>query len=290
MTISAVQVKELRERTGAGMMECKKALVECGGDMAAAVEHLRKSGLAMADKKSGRVAAEGVIIEAGNEAEAVLVEVNCETDFVAKDDNFLGFASQVANAALSMGSNNIDDLDRISLSGEETVEAARQLLVAKLGENIQVRRMVRLAASSGRLGRYVHGGRIGVLIEVDGGDEELAKNLAMHVAALNPEYLDADRVPGDVLAREAEILRAQIADSGKPPEIVEKIISGRLNKRLAEITLLGQPFVRDDSVSVGELLDRNGASVKAFVRLQVGEGIDKKESDFAAEVRQARGT
>lgn len=290
MSIPASQVKELRERTGAGMMECKKALIETDGDMEAAVEQLRKTGLAMADKKAGRVAAEGVIIDAGTDEQAVMVEINCETDFVAKDEHFLDFARKVADTALERDTDDVDDLKKATMSDGEKVDAARQQLVAKLGENIQVRRMARIAAAPGdRIGRYIHGGRIGVIVAIEGGDEMMARDLAMHVAALNPEFLSADDVPEDVLARERAILRSQAEDTGKPPEIVEKIISGRLKKRLGEITLLGQPFVKDDEVSVGELLDRNGAVVSAFVRLQVGEGIDKSESDFATEVKRARG-
>ncbi|MDT8437547.1 MAG: translation elongation factor Ts [Wenzhouxiangellaceae bacterium] len=288
MSISASQVKELRERTGAGMMECKKALVETGGDLDAAIEHLRKSGLAKADKKAGRVAAEGAIVEAENGDAAVLVEINCETDFVAKDDSFRAFAARVADLALMADS--VEALNQAEFAPGESVEHKRQQLVATLGENIQVRRFEKLGADHGVIASYIHGGRIGVLVALDGGDVDLARDLAMHVAALNPQYLDADAVPGDVLEKEKEILRAQALDSGKPPEIVEKMIAGRLNKHLAEITLVGQPFVKDSDQTVAKLLKARSATVKAFVRLEVGEGIEKEESDFAAEVmQQARG-
>lgn len=288
MSISASLVKQLRERTGAGMMECKKALVETDGDLEAAIEHLRKAGLAKADKKSGRVAAEGVIVEAEDDSNGVLVEINCETDFVAKDDSFRAFAENVARLALT-----VDSVEALSGAdfGGETVEQKRQQLVAKLGENIQVRRFEKLPAGDGKTASYIHGGRIGVLVGLTGGDSELAHDLALHIAALNPQYLNADAVPGDVLEGEKNILRAQAEESGKPPEIVEKMIVGRLNKRLAEITLLGQPFVKDGDQTVAKLLKAHGADVKAFVRLEVGEGIEKEEADFAAEVmQQARGS
>ncbi len=284
MAVTAAQVKELRERTGAGMMECKKALVETDGDMDAAIELMRKSGLAKADKKAGRVAAEGKIAEAQADGKAVLVEINSETDFVAKDESFNGFAGQVAAAALTLGSDDVEALKAADVGGQ-SVEEARQALVAKIGENIQVRRMASVE-TDGVIGSYVHGGRIGVLVELDGGDEELAKDLAMHVAALNPAYATVDDIPADVVAKEKEILVAQAADSGKPAEIIEKMVEGRLRKFLAEITLVGQPFVKDGDVTVGKLLEQKGATVKGFTRLAVGEGIEKKEENFAEEVMQ----
>ena len=290
MSITASQVKELRERSGAGMMECKKALVETGGDMEAAVEHLRKSGLAKADKKAGRVASEGAVIEASDADGAVLVEINCETDFVAKDENFRAFAERVAEIALKAGTDDVSALADAEFADGETVEARRQQLVAKLGENIQLRRVRRVSADGGVIGGYIHGGRIGVLVSLEGGDEALARDLAMHVAALNPPYVDADSVPAEVLEKEKDILRAQAEESGKPPEIIEKMITGRLNKHLAEITLVGQPFVKDTDQTVGNLLKAKGARVREFVRLEVGEGIEKEEADFATEVmQQARG-
>lgn len=291
MSITASLVKELRERTGAGMMECKKALVETDGDLDAAIEHLRKSGLAKADKKAGRVAAEGAVVDAGDDGKAVLVEINCETDFVAKDDNFLGFANRVAEIALASGTDDVKALGEAEFADGETVEARRQQLVAKLGENIQLRRTAHMAVDGGVIGRYIHGGRIGVLVGLQGGDENLARDIAMHVAALNPPYVDEDDVPADVLEREKGILKAQAEDSGKPAEIIEKMITGRLRKHLAEITLVGQPFVKDGDQTVGKLLKSAGAKVVGMVRLEVGEGIEKEESDFAAEVmQQARGS
>jgi len=288
MSITASQVKELRERSGAGMMECKKALVETGGDIDAAVEHLRKSGLAKADKKAGRVAAEGAIVEASGNGLSALVEINCETDFVAKDEHFRAFAERVA--ALALEADSVDALLAAEFGPGESVDQRRQQLVAKLGENIQVRRIEKVAAAAGVIGGYIHGGRIGVLVALDGGDEALARDIAMHVAALNPQYLDAEAVPAEVLEREKDILRAQAEESGKPPEIVEKMIAGRLNKHLAEITLVGQPFVKDADHTVGKLLEARGAKVLGYKRLEVGEGIEKEEADFAAEVmQQARG-
>ena len=282
MQITAGMVKELRERSGAGMMECKKALTEVGGDVETAIEHLRKQGLAKADKKSGRVAAEGRIAMAQDGAQAVLVEVNCETDFVAKDDNFVSFCDAAASAALAAGVDTVEGMNDLDLSGQ-TLEAARLALVAKIGENIQVRRIVKVA-SPGALGAYLHGSRIGVLVSLEGGSEDLARDLAMHVAATKPAFLDAKAVPADVLEKETEILKAQVAESGKPPEIVAKMVEGRLRKYLAEITLVGQPFVKDPDVTVEGLLKKNGASVLSYSRLEVGEGIEKKEENFAAEV------
>jgi len=286
MAITASMVKELRERTGAGMMECKKALVETNGDMESAVEFLRKSGLAQADKKSARVAAEGKIVLATNDdhSKAVMVEVNCETDFVAKDENFNAFAGAVAQNALNMDGTDIAALMETDVNGD-TVEQARQALVAKIGENIQVRRMMRVS-TGGVLGSYVHGGKIGVTVDLEGGDTELARDIAMHVAALSPEFISVDDIPQDIMDKEKNILVAQAADSGKPPEIVEKMVSGRLRKHVSAITLLGQPFVKDQDVSVGELLVQKNASVKGFNRLAVGEGIEKKEENFAEEVMQ----
>jgi len=286
MAVTAAMVKELRERTGAGMMECKKALVETNGDLNAAIEFLRKSGLAQADKKASRVAAEGRITMALSEdgKEAVMVEVNCETDFVAKDGNFGAFAGAVAQNALNDDPADIEALMNSNIDGE-SMEEARQALVTKLGENIQVRRFVRVSADDS-LGAYVHGGKIGVLINLSGGSEELARDLAMHVAALNPEYVSADDVPADVIAREKDILIAQAESSGKPAEIIEKMVTGRLRKHLSGITLLGQPFVKDGDLTVAKLLDQNGASVTGFRRLAVGEGIEKKQENFADEVMQ----
>lgn len=292
MAITAALVKELRERTGAGMMECKKTLVETDGDIDAAIELMRKSGMAKADKKAGRVAAEGIIAMArGADAkQAVLVEVNCETDFVAKGDDFTAFADKVARRALDAGVDSAEVLSQTAIEdGGATVEEARKELIAKIGENISVRRVSRVE-SDGVVGAYLHGSRIGVLVAVEGGDEALARDIAMHVAASKPICVSADNVPAEVIDKEKEIFSAQAAESGKPAEIIEKMVSGRINKYLKEITLLGQPFVKDPDQTVEKLLAAKGAKVTGFVRLEVGEGIEKKEEDFVAEVMaQAKG-
>ena len=283
MSISASMVKELRERTGAGMMECKKALVETGGDMDAAAELLRKSGQAKADKKAGRVAADGRIVIKTNGSKAVVVEINSETDFVAKDENFVSFAESVADAALATGTTDVEAFAQESLSDGRSVEAARTDLIAKIGENVSVRRIAAVD-SSGPIGHYTHGAKIGAVVALEGGDDELARDIAMHIAAINPACIDESGVPAETLERERRIFAEQAAESGKPPEIVEKMVSGRVAKFLKEITLLGQPFVKDDKVSVGKLLDGAGAKVTSFVRFEVGEGIEKKQENFAEEV------
>jgi elongation factor Ts len=293
MSISAAQVKELRERTGSGMMECKKALVETGGDMEAAVELLRKSGAAKADKKAGRVASEGlVMIEiSGDGKHGVMVEVNSETDFVARKDEFQQFAAAVARRALSDKPASVEALSALPLAdGGETIEEARKNMVATIGENITVRRMVAIDATAGSLSQYLHGGRIGVLVEVQGGNEDLARDIAMHIAASRPVCVDETQVPQELLDKEREIFIAQAQESGKPAEIIEKMIDGRMRKYLGEITLVGQPFVKDPDQSVGKLLKGAGASVVRFERLELGEGIEKKQENFAEEVMaQVRG-
>lgn len=284
MSITAAMVKELRERTGAGMMECKKALVETGGDIDAAIELMRKSGAAKADKKAGRVAAEGTVaIKVADDGKsAAMVEVNSETDFVAKGDDFQDFANAVAGAVLAHDPADVDALSGLAIEGG-TIDEVRRGLIAKIGENIQVRRFVRLT-TDGLIGSYRHGDRIGVLVDMDGGNAELAKDVAMHVAATNPACVDENNVPAEMLAKEKEILSEQARQSGKPEEIIEKMIQGRIKKYLSEITLVGQPFVKDPDQTVGKLLSANGASVASFTRFEVGEGIEKEEVDFATEV------
>ncbi|HKJ77865.1 MAG TPA: translation elongation factor Ts [Gammaproteobacteria bacterium] len=288
MQISAQQVKELRERSGAGMMECKKALVANEGDIDAAMEWLRKQGLAKADKKAGRVAAEGRIVSAQSGDTAVLVEVNCETDFVAKDDNFLKFSDNVAKVALESGAADVEALRAAAYPGGDSVEDTAKGLIAKIGENIQVRRMARVQAD-GTIGSYIHGGRIGVLVALKGGSEDLAKGIAMHVAAMNPAYITPDDVPAEVVEKEREIALAQVKDSGKPAEIIEKMISGKLRKAFAEVSLTGQAYVMDTGNTVGEVLKKDGAEILAVERLAVGEGVEKAEDDFAAEVMKQAG-
>jgi len=283
MSISASMVKELRERTGAGMMECKKALVETNGDMDAAVEQLRKSGQAKADKKSSRVAADGKIVIKVDGLSAAMVEINSETDFVAKDDNFAAFSEAVADTVLVGDAADVEALSGSQLSDGRTVETARTELVAKVGENISVRRFERMEAAD-HLGSYAHGARIGAIVSLKGGDEELARDIAMHVAATNPICVDESGVPAETLESERRIFAEQAAQSGKPADIIEKMVTGRIAKFLKEVTLLGQPFVKDTDVSVGKLLKSSGAEVIGFVRYEVGEGIEKKEENFAEEV------
>ncbi|MEN1940321.1 translation elongation factor Ts [Luteimonas sp. MJ246] len=287
MEITASLVKELRERTGAGMMECKKALTEAGGNIDAAAEALRKSGLAKADKKADRVAAEGRVAFAQQGNRAAVVEINCETDFVGKDENFLAFCEAVANAAVAV--DDVDALKAATIDGR-TVEEARAELIAKVGENVQVRRMVSIESNDTVAG-YVHGGRIGVLVELKGGDAELARGLAMHVAAMNPPHNKASDVPADFLAKEKEIELAKMSDKdrAKPAEILEKIISGKIAKIVNEVTLYGQPYVLDTDKSVEQVLKAAGAEVIRFERLAVGEGIEKVVEDYAAEVMKQAG-
>lgn len=284
MTISAALVKELRERTGAGMMECKKALTESRGDIDLAVEHMRKAGLAKADKKAGRIAAEGRIAIAQSGHAAAMVEVNCETDFVANGEDFSAFVRNVAETVLAKAPADADVLGNLPLVNGKSVDTVRRELVAKIGENISLRRFT-LFKSNGVLGTYAHGTRIGVLVEMQGGTPALAKDIAMHVAASKPVCVKPEEVSSEALDAEREIIRAQSADSGKPAAIIEKMVEGRLKKFLAEVTLLGQPFVKDPDVSVEKLLTRAGAKVLRFARFEVGEGIEKKQEDFAAEVR-----
>ena len=282
MNITADSVKQLRERTGAGMMECKKALVETQGDLDAAAELMRKTGLAKADKKATRVAAEGTVAVERSGTSAVLVEVNCETDFVARGDEFQTFARAVAKAGLTTAGDSLESLLAAS-SGAGTLEEERRALIAKLGENISVRRFVKVTAP-GALGTYIHGSRIGSLVALEGGDEPLARDLAMHVAAVNPQFIDASEVPAAILDKEREILTDQTKGEKKPPDIIAKMVEGRLRKYLAEITLLGQPFVKDPETTVEKLVKKAGAKVVRFVRYEVGAGIEKKQDDFVSEV------
>jgi elongation factor Ts len=282
MNITAETVKQLRERTGAGMMECKKALVETKGDLDAAAELMRKSGLAKADKKAARVAAEGTVAVHRSGASAAMIEVNCETDFVARSEEFQAFARDVAQAALEHPAPSVEALVQFTLGGT-TLEERRRALIAKIGENIAVRRFVRVSAP-GVLGDYLHGTRIGSLVALEGGNEALARDLAMHVAAINPAYVDASAVPAEILDKEREILTEQTKGEKKPAEIIAKMVEGRLRKYLAEITLLGQPFVKDPDMTVEKLLKKSGARVVEFVRYEVGAGIERKQDDFVGEV------
>ena len=284
MQITATMVKELRERTGAGMMECKKALTECGGDMEIAIEQMRKSGQAKADKKAGRIAAEGTIAIANNDKQAAIIEVNCETDFVAKDEQFSNFSKQLAEMVLQNDIDTVEALNATTMPSGQTVEQARLELVTKIGENIKVRRFEKIA-SEYAVSTYTHGKRIGVLVDHSGNDE-VGRDVAMHIAAVNPICVSEKEVPADTLAKERDIAQAQAAESGKPAEIVEKMVTGKVNKFLKENTLLGQAFVKDDSLSVEKYLKAANASVNKFIRFEVGEGLEKRSENFADEVQK----
>lgn len=283
MAISASMVKELRERTGAGMMECKKALVETDGDIDAAIEAMRKSGMAKADKKAGRVAAEGTVVIKSIPGATAIVEVNSETDFVANGDDFQNFAKGIAECILVDKPADVDALNNSKMASGSTVDETRRALISKLGENISVRRF-KLIESTGTIGSYLHGSRIGVVVTMDGGEEELARDIAMHVAASRPVCISEAQVSKDVLDKEREIFSAQAKESGKPDDIVAKMVEGRINKFLKEITLVGQPFVKDPDTTVEKLLKANNATVTGFERFEVGEGIEKKTENFAEEV------
>jgi len=295
MAVTAETVKALRERTGAGMMECKRALVEANGDLEAAAEAMRKAGLAKADKKAGRIAAEGVIaIERSEDGRSVaIVEVNSETDFVAREKDFQSFAEDVAKLALAERPVDLDALLAAKLATGQSVEEARRALIARIGENIGVRRF-EVVTSSAPLATYLHGNRIGTVVVIEGGDESLGRDLAMHVAAINPQYLSSSDVPAEQVDKEREIIVAQAANDpklqGKPKEVLVKASEGKLRKYLGEITLLGQPFVKDDKQTVDQVLKQADARVLRFVRYEVGAGIEKKQENFAAEVMaQVRG-
>jgi len=288
--ITASMVKELREATGLGMMECKKALVEADGDLKKAEEILRIKSGAKASKVAGRVAAEGAItahVVAGAKVGA-LVEVNCETDFVAKDAGFTEFAREVAHAAAEQSTGDVEGLGQSKLASGQTVDAARQALIGKLGENMTLRRVV-LVQAQGALASYLHGSRIGVLVDYSGGDDTLGKDLAMHIAASKPVALSREQVPAELIERERTIARARAEEDKKPANLIDRIVDGAVNKYLSEVTLLGQPFVKDDKQSVEKLLKSRGATVHAFHMFVLGEGIEKKKTDFVAEVMAAAG-
>ena len=294
MQITATMVKELRERTGAGMMECKKALTESSGDMEAAIEQMRKSGQAKADKKAGRIAAEGTIAIAVSDdgKQASIVEVNCETDFVAKDEQFQSFSKQLADIVLSDSLSSLDELNAANMNSGQPVEQTRLELVTKIGENIRVRRFKK-ESSDGAIASYTHGKRIGVLVDYSGGDNSVGKDMAMHIAAANPICISTEQVPTEILDKERDIAKAQADASGKPPEIIEKMVQGKVNKFIKENTLLGQSFVKDDSLSVEKFLKNAGACVNNFIRFEVGEGLEKRSENFAdevmAQVKQSEG-
>ncbi|KAL3773065.1 hypothetical protein ACHAWO_000569 [Cyclotella atomus] len=287
--VTTALIKELRESTGAGMMDCKKALQEFDGDITAAADDLRKKGLAKADKKASRIAAEGKIaIGKAADGRSVLVEVNCETDFVAKDDSFASFADQAATLAASLSGDDVESLMASNVDGS-TFEDVRAALVAKIGENIQVRRIAARGGSGTTTGAYIHMNRIGVLVEIEGGTQELCTDVAMHVAAMNPPYATKEDVPAEDVERERAFLTSQVEDSGKPADIVAKMVDGRLNKWFSESCLVSQTYVKTNDKTVGKLLEENGAKMIGFTRIEVGEGIEKKKDDFAAEVAAMAG-
>ncbi|MDP2097974.1 MAG: translation elongation factor Ts [Methylobacter sp.] len=291
-TISAAMVKELRERTASGMMECKKALVEANGDMELAIENMRKAGLAKADKKSDRIAAEGIIgAKVSDDGKTVaIVDINCETDFVAKADDFVNFVNNVTAALLTSDVESDEQLLAMKLADGTVVDEVRRGLIAKLGENITVRRFHKYHTATGGTACYLHGKKIGVIVELAKADDELGKDIAMHIAASKPSCISDDQVSAELIEKEKEIFTAKAAESGKPADIIEKMIGGQITKFLAEITLLGQPFIKDDKLTVGKLLAAKGNNVLRFARIEVGEGIEKKEENFAEEVMaQVRG-
>ena len=289
MSITASMVKELRERTGAGMMECKKALQESNGNIDSAIDLLRTSGQAKAEKKAKRVAAEGKIVIKNNLANAVIVEINSETDFAANDSNFTDFANSIADALLQNEISDINSLNDLKLSDDVSIEEARTNLISKIGENISIRRFDKIHQAV-NIGEYSHGSRIGVIVSLDKSDPDLAKDIAMHIAASNPICLDKEDVPEDLVSREKRIFLEQASSSGKPPEIIEKMVEGRMKKFFKEITLLGQSFIKDPDISIRDLLDKSEAKVQSFIRYEVGEGIEKKEENFADEVmKQIKG-
>ena len=288
MEITASLVKELRERTGAGMMDCKAALKDANGDIESAIEIMRKSGAAKAAKKAGRIAAEGIISIKQKENNIVMIEVNCETDFVAKDDNFLSFSEAIVDVIMEHDVNDIDNLLKLNFENQ-TIEEATQQLVTKIGEKVTIRRFEKCSITN-QVGIYLHGTRIGVVVEIEGGDQELAKDIAMHIAASKPLYINEDNVSKEVLDKEREIYVAQAKESGKPEEIIKKMVDGRIKKYIKEITLLGQPFVKDPDQSIERILKSAEANVLSFIRYEVGEGIEKRSDNFAEEVMsQAKG-
>ena len=288
MEITASLVKELRERTGAGMMDCKAALKDANGDIESAIEIMRKSGAAKAAKKAGRIAAEGIISIKQKENNIVMIEVNCETDFVAKDDNFLSFSEAIVDVIMEHDINDIDNLLKLNFENQ-TIEEATQQLVTKIGEKVTIRRFEKCSIKN-QVGIYLHGTRIGVVVEIEGGDQELAKDIAMHIAASKPLYINEDNVSKEVLDKEREIYAAQAKESGKPEEIIKKMVDGRIKKYIKEITLLGQAFVKDPDQSIEGILKSAEANVLSFIRYEVGEGIEKRSDNFAEEVMsQAKG-
>jgi len=284
MEIKAIDVKKLREITNAGMMDCKKALLEADGDFENAKVLLKEKGQSKADSKSGRTTAQGIAVIQVEADNSVILEVNCETDFAAKDNLFNQFVNNIAKLILENDIDNMDQLSQESFDEFENIEEYRKYVISKLGENITIRRFQRIKID-GQIGSYIHGTKIASLVMIDGNDAELAKDLAMHVAASKPEYLSTSDVPQEIIKEEARILTLQAEEEGKPKEIVEKIVQGKLKKQFDQITLFGQEFVKDPDMTIDQLLAKKNASVKSFVRYEVGEGIEVEEVNFADEVK-----
>jgi len=282
--ITAQMVKELRDRTGAGMMECKKALKEAGGDMDLAVDAMRKAGQAKADKKSSRIAAEGVISLSMNDSHANMVEINCETDFVAKDENFLEFVNIISEASLQSYNKNLDDFNKSTHSSGKTLEEIRLELVSKVGENVKIRRIKSFEKSNAFIGHYMHGNKIGVVVTLEKENENLAKDICMHIAAMKPAALNSEDISNEDLDKEREIFMAHAKESGKPEDIANKMVEGKIKKYISEVTLINQPFVKDNDITISDLLDKNDNKILSFYRMEVGEGIEKKDENFADEV------
>ena len=284
--ITAQMVKELRDRTGAGMMECKKALLDSSGDMDKAVEEMRKAGQAKADKKSSRIAAEGVITLSISDDNLIanMIEINCETDFVAKDENFLKFVKTISEVSLENYKGSVDDFNNSKHPSGKTIEEIRLELVSKVGENVKIRRVQNIKNDGNYMGHYMHGTKIGVAVVLQKENEELAKDVCMHIAAMKPRALNANDIPQDVLDKEREIFVAQAKESGKPDDIIQKMVDGKLKKYISEVTLIDQTFVKDNEITISRLLEKHDNSVLSFYRLEVGEGVEKKDENFADEV------
>ena len=282
--ITAQMVKELRDRTGAGMMECIKALVESEGNMDKAIETMRKAGQAKADKKSSRIAAEGVVTLVMKDGYANMIEINCETDFVAKDENFLEFVKVISDASIDSYKENLEDFMNSKNASGKTIEETRLELVSKIGENVKIRRIKSIDGKDSYLGHYMHGSKIGVVVTLEKENDELAKDICMHVAAMKPSALNANDISKNDLEKEREIYMAQAKESGKPENIIQKMVDGKIKKYISEVTLVDQTFVKDNDITISELLKKNDNNVLSFHRMEVGEGIEKKDENFADEV------
>ncbi len=282
--ITAQMVKELRDRTGAGMMECKKALTQAVGNMDKAIEAMRKAGQAKADKKSSRIAAEGVITLSMKDNYANMIEINCETDFVAKDENFLEFVNVISNSSFDSYNGVLEDFINSKHESGKTLEEIRLELISKVGENVKIRRIKTIGNNNAHLGHYMHGSKIGVVVILEKENNELAKDVCMHIAAMKPAALNSNDIPKEDLEKEKEIYMAQAKESGKPENIIQKMVDGKMKKYISEVTLVDQTFVKDNDITISDLLKKHGNNILSFHRMEVGEGIEKKDENFADEV------